>query len=309
MKRFEARGKFLISGEYAVLDGATALAVPLNFGQVLTVEEYPDTHALWISNDENGRPWFHALIHPGTGLIVEHDNHEVAKTLEPLLRSIPDPLRRAAFKGKKLSFQVDFNRDYGLGSSSTMLALLASWLKLNPYKLLEHHLGGSGYDLACATAESPILFQRNTETGIQVRPVAIPKTFWEQVSFIYSGKKQNSREGIIAYKSKPHNKELIAELTAISEKITKSPDIHSWSKLLNQHDELLSAHLGLNRLKETFPDCPFFMKPMGAWGGDFFMALGPQNEVAEFFSKKGFSPVWKADQVVYSPKGTGSKQA
>jgi len=309
MKRFDARGKFLISGEYAVLDGALGLAVPLVFGQHLTVEEYPDTHALWVSKEADGASWFHALIHPGTGLIVEHDNAVVAAPLERLLRSLPDSLRRSEFTGKKLTFQVDFNRAYGLGSSSTMLALLATWLKVNPYKLLNHHLGGSGYDLACATAEGPILFRRKAGDTVQVMPVAIPESLWKQISFVYSGKKQSSREAIAAYRNNPKTESLTTSLSEISEQLAAHPDSASWRSLLETHDRLLSEALGVPRLATSFPDCPFFVKPMGAWGGDFFLVLGPQDEVATYFSQKGIGPVWRAREVVYQSNGTGSKQA
>ena len=39
MQKFHSHGKLLISGEYVVLDGATALALPTRFGQTLEVEE------------------------------------------------------------------------------------------------------------------------------------------------------------------------------------------------------------------------------------------------------------------------------
>jgi mevalonate kinase len=37
MQQFYAPGKLLITGEYAVLDGAWALALPTRLGQTLTV--------------------------------------------------------------------------------------------------------------------------------------------------------------------------------------------------------------------------------------------------------------------------------
>jgi mevalonate kinase len=38
MQTFYSHGKLLISSEYAVLDGAQALALPTKFGQTLKVE-------------------------------------------------------------------------------------------------------------------------------------------------------------------------------------------------------------------------------------------------------------------------------
>ena len=38
MSRFYSHGKFLLTGEYLVLKGALALALPLKLGQSMTVE-------------------------------------------------------------------------------------------------------------------------------------------------------------------------------------------------------------------------------------------------------------------------------
>lgn len=43
MNRFYSHGKFLLTGEYLVLEGALALALPLKLGQTMTVETFPET--------------------------------------------------------------------------------------------------------------------------------------------------------------------------------------------------------------------------------------------------------------------------
>ena len=48
----------LISGEYVVLDGAIALAVPTRFGQSLNIETINYPKLIWKSFDEQGRIWF-----------------------------------------------------------------------------------------------------------------------------------------------------------------------------------------------------------------------------------------------------------
>jgi len=67
MTTFHAHGKLLLTAEYFVLDGAQALAIPVRFGQSLTVEESETTDLLhWTSLDENGGTWFEATFHPDT---------------------------------------------------------------------------------------------------------------------------------------------------------------------------------------------------------------------------------------------------
>ena len=57
-KKFYSNGKLLITGEYVVLDGALALALPTKFGQNLTVEPIPSKQILWKSFDQDGSVWF-----------------------------------------------------------------------------------------------------------------------------------------------------------------------------------------------------------------------------------------------------------
>ena len=60
-QKFYSHGKLLISGEYAVLDGALALAVPTRFGQHMSVRENNSGILSWTSLDENGNAWFREL--------------------------------------------------------------------------------------------------------------------------------------------------------------------------------------------------------------------------------------------------------
>ncbi|MDR9399409.1 MAG: GHMP kinase, partial [Salibacter sp.] len=57
--QFRANGKLLISGEYLVLDGAKALAVPSRYGQSLDVQtrDANQRKVEWRAMDENDRIW------------------------------------------------------------------------------------------------------------------------------------------------------------------------------------------------------------------------------------------------------------
>ena len=57
-KEFYSNGKLLITGEYLVLDGAKALALPTKFGQNLIVEEKDNLEIHWKSFDSDGSLWF-----------------------------------------------------------------------------------------------------------------------------------------------------------------------------------------------------------------------------------------------------------
>ena len=56
-KEFYSNGKLLITGEYLVLDGANAFALPTKFGQNLIVEKGNNKEIKWTSYDADGSIW------------------------------------------------------------------------------------------------------------------------------------------------------------------------------------------------------------------------------------------------------------
>ena len=94
MKRFRSNGKLLLTGEYLVLDGALALAVPTVYGQTLKVSKAESKGIHWKSYDHVGNCWFESSFQLGT---------ETANTLEKTLINILSEARKLnpAFLEKK----------------------------------------------------------------------------------------------------------------------------------------------------------------------------------------------------------------
>ena len=61
-KEYYSNGKLLITGEYLVLDGAKAFALPTKFGQNLIVEKGNNEAINWKSYDADGSIWFEEII-------------------------------------------------------------------------------------------------------------------------------------------------------------------------------------------------------------------------------------------------------
>ena len=53
-KEFYSNGKLLVTGEYVVLDGALALAIPTKFGQTMKVAPTTGNVIHWKSYDADG---------------------------------------------------------------------------------------------------------------------------------------------------------------------------------------------------------------------------------------------------------------
>ncbi|MBK8344996.1 MAG: hypothetical protein IPL12_17990 [Bacteroidetes bacterium] len=64
MQQFYAHGKLLISGEYLVLKGAMALAIPTKFGQRMEVSDDASGENIlhWQSFDVNNQIWAEVIF-------------------------------------------------------------------------------------------------------------------------------------------------------------------------------------------------------------------------------------------------------
>ena len=290
-----AQGKLLLTAEYAVLDGALALALPVRYGQSLLVMPGEASGQLqWRSLDERGQPWFEARFDSADLSVVQTDQPETAATLRQILRRCRtqnQEFLQPAAGGYQVFTQTDFPRQWGLGTSSTLIALLAQWAEVDPYGVLFDTLGGSGYDIACAFAKGPLLYHL-VEGTPQVQPVAFAPAFSEQLFFVFLDKKQDSRAGIRHYRERVQNKAgLLSELSLLTERCLLAGTLEEFGSLLNEHEALISAALGLPRVRDLyFPDFPGLVKSLGAWGGDFVLAASPApgDAIRQYFAEKGF---------------------
>lgn len=296
-----AQGKLLLTGEYFVLDGAVALAMPVRFGQTLRVWQKNEKNILtWTSAAPNEPAWFQGTFDLPSLDIRETSDAAIAQTLQSILlacrRQNPDFL--SILTGMHVETATDFPRDWGLGTSSTLIAALAQWADVNPYRVLADTMGGSGYDIACAYAEGPILYQRGKSTPV-VQTVDFQPAFSENIFFVYLGKKQNSREGIQRYRElTAHIKSVRVQIDRLTERCLTADSIAKFQRVMEEHEALVSHVLELPTVKSLyFEDFPGAVKSLGAWGGDFVMAASemPEIEVRSFFKDKGLDAVlpWK----------------
>lgn len=293
-----ARGKLLITGEYAVLDGALALAVPVRYGQIFTVVPHEnDGKLIWESIDYQGNVWFSATFDVSGFSVEDTSDAAIAERLQSILLACRQQ-NQSFLNGisAKATITADFPLNWGLGSSSTLIAAVAKWAEVDPYRLLAGTFGGSGYDIACAFAEGPLLYrldpalppgQRET-----VELVTFDPPFKDQLYFIYLGKKQDSREGIRRYRERVAGKNtgLIADISDITRDILTINNLPDFEKALLAHENLLARALDLPRAQELFPGFPGVIKSLGAWGGDFVLATLPEGEagILEALKNQGF---------------------
>ena len=288
-----------------MLDGALALALPCQLGQQLEVAPSPNQLGHWLALDERGQPWLEVTFRWPNLELERATDPKAGQMLLQMLEACRG-LGTRAFSASPLQFttRLEFNRQWGLGSSSTLLSMLGQWAMADPFALSEASFGGSGYDLACAMADGPLLFQRKAD-----RPgwVDIPwrPAFADQVYFVYLGKKQNSREGISRYrKLGEHAGKFMERIGQIGWAMTGAESLGEWAALMDEHEQIISQILQLPKVKDLyFRDYWGSLKSLGAWGGDFAMATSDRSpeETREYFRRAGFVDLFRMDELGLFP--------
>lgn len=298
-KSFHSNGKLLITAEYVVLDGATALAIPTTFGQSLEIATSSLEGLHWQSIDNTGEVWYEDFFEVKS-FESENPSNIYSKTLSKILleakRLNPNFLSEAY--GIKARTKLDFPRNWGLGTSSTLINNISQWAKVDAFTLLNKSFGGSGYDIAAAQNDSPVLYKLNKSLPI-VQPINLSWNFTTSIFFVYLNEKQDSKQGIAHYRKHPIHKQKINQISDITRMLFQCQSISEFETLLNLHEQIISEILKLPTIKEQhFPDYPKTIKSLGAWGGDFVLVTGSDLDM-EYFRNKGFATILPFENMIY----------
>ena len=296
VRNYYTKGKLLLSGAYGVLDGAIGFALPTKLGQRFCFEIDSSNTIQCKAIDDKGNTWFEAEFDVKSLAPLKTSSEEVANTFSKLLiaaRSL-NPDFNYSFT---LETTLEFNREWGLGSSSTLIAALAQFASVNAYELLDSGFKGSGYDIACATAEGPIRFQRIGKE-VSITPLNWRPTFTDELHLVYLNQKMNSREAIIHYRKAQSSDYFLNELSRLSIAISEeTSDINRFEKLLLEQENLLANRLDIIAIgDQLFSDRPegVFVS-LGAWGGDFALFTGKKN--IPYLEDKGYSTILKLQEL------------
>jgi len=293
--QFRSNGKLMLSGEYLVLHGALSLAVPTVFGQSLLVREADRADTLIWKTKVVSKPWMECEIEPDSWQFIHSDEPDKARNLVRVLKAASEIREDTAWlKGKEVISEIEFNLEWGLGSSSSLISNIAWWAGVDPFQLSALVSGGSGYDIACARSDQPVIF-RTGDAEPRYTTVDFMPPFHEQVAFVYLGKKQDSASSVRNFLNKALVLEKdISNISAITEKLCQCEQLSEFERLMRDHEEVLSHILELPPVKQSlFKDYHGEVKSLGAWGGDFVMITMHQewSRVKAYFAAKGMETV------------------
>lgn len=291
-KTFYSHGKLMLCGEYAVLKGATAFALPTKAGQSLTVKTQAtqSNEMVWKSYDYKNNLWFEATLSLPNLLVLESNEPSVAIQLVRFLTiaKVLNPTFLSSNVTYEVTTQLEFDREDGLGSSSTLTNNIAQWAQINPYDLHFNAFKGSGFDVAVAKEGLPLLYTMNGNTPI-VKTLNWNKPFLDKLFFVHLNKKEISRSSI-ASANLNFTSTQIAQITRLSQLIAVNNDYFEFCLLLELAENEISSALGRASIKnELFPDFHGSIKSLGAWGGDYILATGDGLET--YFNSKGYHKI------------------
>jgi hypothetical protein len=297
---FHANGKLLLTGEYLVLAGARALALPLRFGQDMVAADAPAGLIDWTSSTPAGT-WFTAKFETESLRIISTDDLKTADELKKILSSLrhlnPGLFSDAA--GHSIIIRSNYPLEWGLGSSSSLCHLVASWAGVDAFDLHSLISTGSGYDVACAGRQDLLYYQLKDRKPL-ITPAIAGRALREHSYFAWLGNKQDTGPEIEAFRTnRDYSEKDIDEVSEISLLICGAKSYDELFRLTEEHESVLSTILKREPIARRFPGFPGTAKSLGAWGGDFAMFVSGQEpaEVIRILHTMGFQKVFTYNDI------------
>jgi mevalonate kinase len=303
IETIRGNGKLLLTGEYLVLQGATAVAIPCRYGQDISFKsdgEAADS-LQWVALDMYGLPWFEGIFDKKRNEWTSSTDQEIGQLLSEIFSICKEESFLKWEKLAEVESQVDFPLDWGLGTSSTLIYCLSEYFEIDGFTLNKRIFKGSGYDIAIAGAGQTIKYTL-TRIGPNREKVSWKPEYRDQIAFVYLGEKQSSIDEIERYnRIGLVSEQSIREISQISNEILNPLlPLDQFIELIRVHENIISMNINKPKIQETkFSDFEGVVKSLGAWGGDFAMAVFKNEPDYSYFYHRGFPNVIPFSRMIF----------
>lgn len=284
-----------------MIDGAKAFALPTKYGQCLFVEDLSvESNVIkWKATKYDDSIWFETKIGLNHLEIISSTNDKLSQSLQTILKQakILNPEFFNSNKSYQCLTKLEYPQEWGLGSSSTLIDLISQWIEINPFELNKLTFNTSGYDIACAHHDQPILFQNKPE--IKVEELELNWNFKDQLYFVYLNEKQDT-QAVVGnhYKNKPKDWKMINELSDLVVQATKVDNLTDLESILVEYQNRLGDFMQIPQTKDLyFSDYNGVVKSLGAWGGDFVLVTY-REEMHDYFREKGYDIIIPFSEII-----------
>jgi mevalonate kinase len=305
--RLRSNGKLMLTGEYLVLKGARSLSLPLRFGQELHINEEEGIKQLSWNTNMKGVHWFDARFSIPEFAVANTNDFSIAKNLREILlaaRSL-NPSFLTEEKSYLIESDLEFDINWGFGSSSSLLVNIAQWAKVDPFDLHFLCSDGSAYDIASAMSDKAVIYQLKEKTPI-VQEIDFQPPFANNLYFVYLGVKKKSNEAVKNFNTDAadYSKE-IEEISFITDELSRVDSFRDFEKGILHHEKILSKILNTPEIGKTrFFDFKGSVKSLGAWGGDFVLLMTeqPLEYVTSYMKRKAYKTWFRYNDLVLNKK-------
>ena len=184
---------------------------------------------------------------------------------------------------------MEFPRQWGLGSSSTLTALIAQWAQVSapwncPLKPVPAPVTTSlapGKTAPLSTKAAPLEASHFCSLFLRL---PLRRSLEE---------KSSSARGIERYLERaPFSEHIITQSNHLIAQLLGTANLTQFQQVLTECESFVSRHLNLTPVKERFfDDFAGAIKSLGSWGGDCVLAassLSPQDTIS-YFAKRGYN--------------------
>jgi len=277
-KTYHAHWKILLSGEYMILDWAVGCWLSTCHGQTLEVKEITSNiPVIHRKAEEQWKIRFEWIYDKKNNIWTSSSSDDVARYLSHLfLFGIKNnKVLHSDNKSYEVKTHLSYPRNRWLWSSSTIIYLYAQLIEANPFDVHMHqHPSGSGYDIACAWASWPLLFEKTDKNPFLVTPINWKPSFHKNLYFVYSWKKQNTHE------------------SSVDER----------SSLIIEHEKIIAQHLGATPIQTTrFADNDsIVVKSLWWWGWDFLLVTWKweKSDLIKYMNEKHITHIFTWDEFI-----------
>lgn len=295
-----SHGKIILLGEYAVLYGADALCLPLRTGQTLTVENISGNNIEW--------KWIYKtdviadfIFHKDSLDVLQGEKSNGSQWIKSLITLIREqnPLFLKD-QTLRLTFDNHFPVNWGLGTSSATISSICRLAKVDPFIVNQKLMGGSGADIACTTRSNWFLYRKKPDDQM-CWDLPLDFKMSKYFYFIYSGEKMGTAKHLKKLSSKKQpNKDAMRSLHKLIYKFLTVSSVSATNEVIQDHERIISGINGLRPVGGLFSEFNGSVKSLGAWGGDFFLAVSEWDpeRVFNYFHDKGYRDIFRWDDFV-----------
>ena len=301
---YHSNGSFLLTGEYLVSQGSQAIVLPLKKGQTLVIKPIKEDLLIWedIYNEET---LFKAVFSTGPIDIMESSDGEEALFVRTVIRTAMDHLASlTSLPGYAIQSVHNYPARMDPGSRPALIASVAEWFNINPFRLNREITQDAGYGIAGARSSRPILYQM-VDNSAEYEQIALASSCTENMYFVYAGDLEDLSGRREKIEHAGNLSQIIPKIREINKNIIQSGSLQEFENALLDYEHLLSGVMEEKTIQQRlFDDFPGVIKPMVSNNSIFLLVTwqGTREELTKYFARHNWSTLFHWSELIISGK-------